>query len=167
MGQSIEDPTLELILHRSFGESMLISLVTSKESSRNQRTVVLFGLEGANVLASDSEASSIGQASTNRGKKLKRNARYVHRGRLAAEYGLTLDGAVSYILHMQLTDQIVEYGGKLRTIIDHNPKRRRKYPQEDDEEEEEEGDHEKEPFDDDTWPYSQVNIKGLSALNTS
>lgn len=43
---------------------------------------------------SDSDASSIGQAPTNRGKKLKRNARYVHRGRLAGEYGLMLDGAV-------------------------------------------------------------------------
>jgi len=43
---------------------------------------------------SDSDASSIGQAPTNRGRKLKRNARYVHQGRLAGEYGLMLDGAV-------------------------------------------------------------------------
>lgn len=43
---------------------------------------------------SDSDDSSIGQAPTNRGRKLKRNARYVHRGRLAGEYCLTLDGAV-------------------------------------------------------------------------
>jgi len=46
-------------------------------------------------LDSDSDASSIGQAPSNRGRKLKRNARYVHRGRLAGEYSLTLDGAVS------------------------------------------------------------------------
>jgi len=56
----------------------------------------------------------------------------------------------------------VEYGGKLRTVIDHNPKRRRKNLQDDDEEEEEEeDDEEREPYDDDTWPYSQVSLKGI------
>lgn len=43
---------------------------------------------------SDSDTSSIGQAPTNRGRKLKRHARSVHRGRLAGEYGLAVDGAV-------------------------------------------------------------------------
>ena len=55
----------------------------------------------------------------------------------------------------------MEYGGRLRTVIDHSPKRRRKNHQEDDEEDDEgyeEG--EREPYDDDTWPYSQVNLKG-------
>ena len=49
----------------------------------------------ANSAGSDSDESSIGQVPTNRGRKLKRNARYVHRGRLAGEYGLSLDAAVS------------------------------------------------------------------------
>jgi hypothetical protein len=59
----------------------------------------------------------------------------------------------------------VEYGGKLLTVIDHNPKRRRRNHHEDDEEEEdedEEEDGEFEPYDDDTWAYSQVNLKGPS-----
>jgi RXT2-like, N-terminal len=60
---------------------------------------------------------------------------------------------------------MVEYGGKLRTIIDHNPKRRRKYIQEEEEDEEdEEEEGERDPFDDDTWPYSQVNLKGRYIL---
>ena len=55
----------------------------------------------------------------------------------------------------------MEYGGKLRTVIDHNPKRRRKNVQdEDDEDEDEDEDEEREPYDDDTWPYSQVSLKG-------
>ena len=57
----------------------------------------------------------------------------------------------------------MEYGGRLRTVIDHNPKRRRKSHQDDDDEEEDEeeyDDGEREPYDDDTWPYSQVNLKG-------
>ena len=57
----------------------------------------------------------------------------------------------------------MEYGGKLRTVIDHNPKRRRRNHQEDEEEEEDDDDDEEgeyEPYDDDTWPYSQVNLKG-------
>jgi hypothetical protein len=59
----------------------------------------------------------------------------------------------------------VEYGGKLRTVIDHNPKRRRKNAQDDDDEDEEEDDdEEREQYDDDTWPYSQVNLKGTEHL---
>ena len=57
----------------------------------------------------------------------------------------------------------MEYGGKLRTVIDHNPKRRRKNAQDDDEEDEEEDDdEEREQYDNDTWPYSQVNLKGTA-----
>lgn len=59
--------------------------------------------------------------------------------------------------------QTVDYGGRLRTVIDHNPKRRRKNHQEDedDEDEEEYDDGDRELYDDDTWPYSQVNLKGI------
>ena len=54
----------------------------------------------------------------------------------------------------------------MRTIIDHNPKRRRRnQPEEEDEEDEEDEDGEREAVDDDTWAYSQVNLKG--ALPTS
>ena len=57
----------------------------------------------------------------------------------------------------------MEYGGKLRTVIDHNPKRRRKNAQDDDDEDEEEDDdEEREQYEDDTWPYSQVNLKGTA-----
>ena len=52
-------------------------------------------LMDALTVDSDSDVSSIGQATSNRGKKLKRHARYVYHGRLAGEYGLALDGAVS------------------------------------------------------------------------
>ena len=62
--------------------------------------------------------------------------------------------------------QIVEYGGRLRHIIDHNPKRRRKNPREDEEEEDDEDeDPEHDQYADDIWPYSQVNIKGMVIPN--
>ena len=56
--------------------------------------VIVAAFKPLTLADSDSDASSIGQAPSNRGRKLKRNARYVHRGRLASAYGLTLDGAV-------------------------------------------------------------------------
>ena len=56
----------------------------------------------------------------------------------------------------------MEYGGKLRNIIDFNPKRRRKnLHDEDNEEDEEEEDPEREPLEDDSWAYGQVNVKGF------
>ena len=55
----------------------------------------------------------------------------------------------------------MEYGGKYRSIIDHNPKRRRRVHQEEDEDDDDgEQEGEREALDDDTWPYSQVNLKG-------
>ena len=71
---------------------MLLEILN--ENLLNQKMVRRCHSQGADFLDSDSDASSIGQAPTNRGRKLKRNARYVHRGRLARECGLTLDGAV-------------------------------------------------------------------------
>ena len=61
----------------------------------------------------------------------------------------------------------MDYGGRLRTVIDHNPKRRRRNYQDDveDEEEDEYDEGEREPYDDDTWPYSQVNLKGTQHQN--
>jgi len=58
----------------------------------------------------------------------------------------------------------VDYGGKLRTILEPNPKRRRREFQDEqdlEDEEDEDGDGEGDSVDDDTWAYSQVNLKGI------
>jgi hypothetical protein len=93
---STEDPTLETILYASSRlKADCVAILNA--SLLSQRTVGVFC--DILTLDSDSDASSIGQATSNRGKKLKRRARYVHRGRLAGEYGLTLDGAVRVFLN--------------------------------------------------------------------
>jgi hypothetical protein len=95
---STDDPTLETIL---YVPRTALTISNLKRKLAEPEDGVYNGLDIL-TLDSDSDGSSIGQATTNRGKKLKRHARYVHRGRLAGEYGLTLDGAV-YILGTLLT----------------------------------------------------------------
>lgn len=100
--------------------------------------------------ASDSEAEYIGEATTNRGNKLKRGARQVYRGRLEAPpstegYGIKL----------------VEYEGHKRPII---YKRRKTVYEEDlrngnvDEDEDEDEEDEE---DEDENPYADISLSDL------
>ncbi|BFZ60187.1 hypothetical protein YB2330_001210 [Saitoella coloradoensis] len=97
--------------------------------------------------ASDSD-SSVGAATHNRGRKLKRKARFVHKGKLNLPYGLQTDR------------EIVEYANKKRAII-----RRRDVPtfkstcKPTDSDDEEEGDQTEGASD--TDPYAAVDLNAL------
>jgi len=90
-----EDPTLEVILYTPLRDITDVVSNLKRKLAEPEDGFSPFALRiFPNFIASDSDTSSIGDANNNRGKKLKRHARYVHRGRLAGAYGLTLDGAV-------------------------------------------------------------------------
>ncbi|GAO49351.1 hypothetical protein SAICODRAFT_28326 [Saitoella complicata NRRL Y-17804] len=97
--------------------------------------------------ASDSD-SSVGAATHNRGRKLKRKARFVHKGKLNLPYGLQTDR------------EVVEYANKKRAIIRRRDvptfKSTRKPTDSDDEEDDDQTEGAS-----DTDPYAAVDLNAL------